>query len=39
MQKITPITEDQWKLCNEFIDNSTEISPKSLKSYRSNLMI
>ncbi|MFA6832586.1 MAG: site-specific integrase [Bacteroidaceae bacterium] len=47
MQKIVPITSDEWKSCNqfnrdimeEFLDNSTELSPQSLKAYRSNLMI
>jgi integrase len=47
MKKIPPITEEEWLLCNEFnrnmrdefIENSTELSPKSLDSYRSNLQI
>lgn len=47
MKKIPPITEEEWLLCNEFnrnlrdefIENSTELSPKSLDSYRSNLAI
>lgn len=47
MKKIPAITEEEWMLCNEFnrnlrdefIENSTELSPKSLSSYRSNLTI
>lgn len=47
MKKIPPITEEEWMLCNEFnrnlrdefIENSIELSPKSLDSYRSNLQI
>lgn len=47
MKKIPPITEEEWSLCNEFnrnlrdefIENSTELSPKSLDSYKSNLSI
>lgn len=47
MKKIPPITEEEWLLCNEFnrnlrdefIENSTELSQKSLDSYRSNLTI
>lgn len=47
MKKIPAITEEEWLLCNEFnrnmrdefIENSTELSLKSLASYRSNLTI
>ncbi len=47
MKKIPPITGEEWLACNEFnrnlrdefIENSTELSPKSLSSYRSNLQI
>ncbi len=47
MEKIDSITEDEWLQCNEYnrnitdeyLRNSTQLSPKSLKSYRSNLMI
>lgn len=47
MQKITPITNEEWELCNsfnrqitdEFLANSFHLSPKSKKAYRSNLMI
>jgi integrase len=47
VKKIPPITEEEWLLCNEFnrnmrdefIENSTELSLKSLDSYRSNLAI
>lgn len=47
MRRLEPITEEQWELCNkfnrelrdEFISNSTELSDKSLNSYKSNLAI
>lgn len=47
MQKITPITTEEWEQCNEwnrnitdeFLVNSFHLSPKSKKAYRSNLMI
>ncbi len=47
MQKITPITTEEWEQCNkwnreivdEFLANSFHLSPKSKKAYRSNLMI
>lgn len=47
MEKIKPITEQEWLLCNEynrnimeeFLRNSTQLSPQTIKSYRSNLMI
>jgi integrase len=47
MKKIPPITEEEWLLCNEFnrnmrdefIENSTELSPQSLAAYHSNLQI
>lgn len=47
MKSIKPITNSEYNLCNptnreifeDFISNSTELSPKTLKSYRSNLRI
>lgn len=47
MKRLSPVTEEQWLKCNEFnrnlrdefISNSTELSPQSLKSYNSNLAI
>ena len=47
MERLDPVTDEQWKLCNEFnrnmrddfINNSTELSDKTLKSYFSNLTI
>lgn len=47
MQKINDVTDEEWKLCNkfnrdlleEYLDNSTELSIKSINSYRSNLRI
>lgn len=47
MKKIPSITKEEWMMCNEFnrnmrdefLENSTELSPKSLDSYRSNLQI
>lgn len=47
MQKITPITPEEWKQCNEwnreiteeFLANSFHLSSKSKKAYKSNLMI
>lgn len=47
MKRLPPVTQEEWSQCNEFnrnvidefIENSTELSPKTLKSYRSNLMI
>lgn len=47
MKKIPAVTEEEWLQCNEFnrnmrdefIENSTELSPKSLASYKSNLTI
>lgn len=47
MKKIPAVTDEEWLLCNEFnrnmrdefIENSTELSPKSLDSYKSSLTI
>lgn len=47
MERLQAITDNEWLLCNkfnrdlrdEFIDNSTELSDKSLKAYKSNLAI
>ena len=47
MKRITAITESDWNLCNsfnkdiynDFIENSTELSDKTLGAYRSNLKI
>lgn len=47
MERLTDITDEQWMACNEFnrnlrdefIENSTELSPDSLKAYKSNLKI
>ena len=47
MEKIQAITEQEWLQCNEynrkiteeFLRNSTQLSPQTIKSYRSNLMI
>jgi integrase len=47
MERLQPITDKEWELCNEFnkdirdefISNSTELSDKSLKAYNSNLAI
>lgn len=47
VKKIPATTPEEWLLCNEFnrnmrdefLENSTELSPKSLASYRSNLTI
>lgn len=47
MEKIEQITEQEWLQCNEynrkimdeFLKNSTQLSPQTIKSYRSNLMI
>lgn len=47
MEKIEQITEQEWLKCNEynrnileeFLKNSTQLSPQTIKSYRSNLMI
>lgn len=47
MEKIEPITKQEWLLCNEynrnitdeFLSNSTQLSAQTIKSYRSNLMI
>lgn len=47
MQKIDDVTDEEWELCNkfnrdlleEYLDNSTELSNETLKSYRSNLRI
>lgn len=47
MQKIDEITQEQWLACNdfnrnmrdEFLENSTELSPKTLLAYKSNLGI
>jgi integrase len=47
LQKLEKITEEQWMSCNEFnrnlrnefIENSTELSPKTKASYFSNLTI
>ena len=47
MEKLNKITEAEWMLCNkfnrklrdEFIENSTDLSPKSRTAYSSNLAI
>ena len=47
MEKLLPITNDEWQLCNkynreileEFLMNSPQLSDKTKKAYRSNLMI
>jgi integrase len=47
MERLKPVTDEEYALCNkfnleivkDFIDNSTELSDKSLNSYRSNLRI
>ncbi len=47
IEKIDAITQEEWLLCNEynrkiteeFLRNSTQLSPKTIDSYRSNLMI
>lgn len=47
MQALKPITDEEYKLCNpvnrelfeDYISNSTELSPKTLTSYKSNLRI
>lgn len=47
IKRLPPITDEEWmlcnefnrKLCDEFIANSTELSPQSLKAYKSNLAI
>jgi integrase len=47
MKRLDPVTDEQWVLCNkfnremrdEFISQSTELSDKTLASYKSNLMI
>lgn len=47
MKKLPPITDKEWAEVNEFnrfiwedfLTNSTELSPKSIKAYRSNLKI
>lgn len=47
LEKLEAITEQEWSLCNEFnrniteefLRNSTQLSPQTVKSYRSNLMI
>lgn len=47
MERLKAITDEEWMLCNEFnrnlrdefIENSTELSPESLKAYKSNLAI
>lgn len=47
MVKLNPITEEEWALCNqynrdimeEFLMNSPQLSDKTKKAYRSNLMI
>lgn len=47
MEKLPPITEEKWEQVNEFnkfiwndfITNSTELSPETLKAYYSNLRI
>lgn len=47
MQKLQPITEDEWNevnefnrfIWNDFLTNSSELSPKTLKNYASNLRI
>ena len=47
MERLQPVTDEEYELCNkfnldivkDFIDNSTELSDKTLKSYTSNLRI
>lgn len=47
MEKIKPITQEEWEKCDvfnrnivdEFLDNSPHLSEQSRKVYRSNLMI
>lgn len=47
MEKLPPITEMEWEKVNEFnrfifqdfLDNSAELSPKTIKAYASNLKI
>lgn len=47
MERLNEITEDEWSKCNEFnrnmmnefLQSSTDLSPQSIKSYHSNLMI
>lgn len=47
MVKLMPVTEEEWKLCNEynknildeFLMNSPQLSDKTKKAYKSNLMI
>jgi len=47
MEKLNAVTKEEWLACNEFnrnmrdefIENSTELSPQSLKAYTSNLQI
>lgn len=47
MKKLTPITDAEWSevdewnkfIMDDFLTNSTELSPKSLKAYYSNLRI
>lgn len=47
MERLQPVTDEEYAKCNkfnldivkDFIDNSTELSDKSLKSYSSNLRI
>lgn len=47
LDKLDKITEQEWLLCNEFnrklkdefIENSTDLSPKTRSTYNSNLMI
>lgn len=47
MQKIDPITQEEWLACNEynreildeFLINSPQLSEQTKKVYRSNLMI
>ena len=47
MERLNDITEEEWNKCNkfnrdimqDFLDNSTELSPQTLTAYHSNLMI
>lgn len=47
MEKLLPVTSEEWQLCNEynkeileeFLTNSPQLSDKTKKAYRSNLMI
>ena len=47
IKRLPPITDEEWMLCNEFnrklrdefIANSTELSPQTIRTYKSNLAI